>query len=90
MHIQQFYNDLTKNGRVDKTGGLSAKTIRNIHVAFRRALEQAVNDDLLMKNPIRGVSLPRQDKPVKEILTPEQQKSLEKQCLDHPWGNGIL
>ena len=90
MHIQQCYNDLARNGRVDKTGGLSAKTIRNIHVAFRRALEQAVNDDLLMKTPIRGVSLPRQDKPDKKILTPEQQKSLEKECFDHPWGMVIL
>jgi site-specific recombinase XerD len=74
MHIQHFYNELFKNGRIDGKGGLSAKFIKNIHVALHSALEQAVNNDLIVKNPLNGVTLPKQiHKPI-EILTQEEQK----------------
>lgn len=90
MQIQEFYNNLLKNGSLRKKGGLSPKTVRNIHVAFHRALEQAVNDDLIMKNPLRGVTLPSQKgKPI-EILTKEEQKKLVDNCGEHPWEMAIL
>lgn len=90
MHVQHFYNELFKNGRVDGKGGLSAKSIRNIHVALHSALEQAVNNDLIIKNPLRGVTLPRQDKKEREALTTEEQKKLVAECFNHPWGTAIF
>lgn len=90
MHVQEFYNELAKNGRVDGNGGLSAKSIRNIHIALHRAFEQAINNDLLVKNPLRGVTLPRQDKKPRDALTIDEQQRLVNNCPDHPWGVAIL
>lgn len=91
MHIQRFYNDLLEKGSLRKDGkGLSPKSVRNIHVALHQALEQAVNNDLLMKNPARGVKLPASDKNTRTALTEEEEKTLIKHCYDHPWGMIIL
>lgn len=90
MQVQQFYNELLKNGRLDKKGGLSPKTIRNIHIGLHRAMEQAVYNDLIIKNPLKGVSLPKQTKKPIEILTPEEQKQLVDKCFDHPWGVAVF
>lgn len=91
IHIQQFYNDLLKNGNLRKEGkGLSPKTVRNMHVAFHRALEQAVNNDLLVKNPARGVNLPKLGKGTRTALTEDEQKNLMEKCFDHPWGMAIF
>lgn len=90
MHVQQFYNQLAKNGKVREKGGLSAKTIRNIHIGLHRAMEQAVYNDLIIKNPLKGLSLPKQiNKPI-EILSQEEQKQLVGKCFDHPWGRAIF
>lgn len=90
IQVQQFYNELLKNGRLDKKGGLSPKTIKNIHVGLHKALEQAVYNDLIVKNPSKGVSLPPQTKKPIEILTPEEQKQLVDKCFEHPWGAVIF
>lgn len=90
MHVQEFYNELSKSGRLDKKGGLAPKTIRNIHIAFHRALEQAVHNDLIIKNPSKGVSLPKDTKKPIEILSQEEQKQLVGKCFDHPWGMAIF
>jgi len=90
MQVQQFYNELLKNGRLDKKGGLSPKTIRNIHIGLHRAMEQAVYNDLIIKNPLKGVSLPKQTNKSIEILTQEEQKQLVSKCFDHPWGIAVF
>ena len=59
FQIQKVYNQMQKDGRVDGAGGLNPKTIRNIHLTLHKALEQAVKDDLIVKNPLKSVSLPR-------------------------------
>lgn len=61
-----------------------------MHVAFHRALEQAVNNDLLMKNPARGVKLPKLGKGTRTALTEAEQKNLIKKCFEHPWGTAIF
>jgi len=88
--IQKVYNQLLLNGRVDGKGGLNPKTIKNIHLVLHKALEQAVKDDLLIKNPLKSVTLPRMINKEIEILTPDEQKRLEKECSEHPWGMAIL
>lgn len=90
-NVQSFYNDLQIKGRMDgREGGLSPKTIRNIHITFRRALEQAVKEELIFKNPLSSVSLPRVCKKEIEILTPVEQKDLVRNCNEHPWGMAII
>lgn len=90
MQIQQFYNDLLKNGSLRKKGGLSPKTVRNIHVPFHLAMERAVNNDMIAKNPLNGVTLPKQNAKPVEILTQEEQKRLVDNCGNRPWEIAIL
>lgn len=91
IHIQPFYNQLLIDGRVDKKGGLSPKTIRNIHIVLHRALEQAVKNDLIIKNPLYSVSLPKNVKKEIEILSPDEQRKLVEICKgDEPWYMAIL
>lgn len=95
--VQLFYNELAKNGRVkkntkNKKQGLSSKTIKNIHIVFHRALEQAVKNEILVKNPLKNITLPKLTKKEIEILTLEEQKKLVALCstLEHRWHMGIL
>ena len=56
------------------------------------ALEQAIKDDLIVKNPLRSVTLPRDKDNKAETLSPDEQKRLVKVCSDiaHPWCMGII
>lgn len=55
--IQHFYNQLL-DGQAGKSG-LSAKTIKNIHGVFHKALQQAVSIGYLRFNPSDACTLPR-------------------------------
>jgi len=88
--VQKIYNEFLKSGRVDGKGGLSPKSIKNIHVVLHCALEQAVKEDLLIKNPLNGITLPRRTQKQIEVLTPEEQKKLVNCCLEHRWDTIIL
>lgn len=59
LQLQTFESDLLKTGRVDGSGGLSPKTVIQVHRVLHRALGQAVRWELLVRNPADGVSLPR-------------------------------
>ena len=74
--IQGFYADHKKNGRLLRTElygeGLSDQTIRGIHTTLHAALDKAVEEKLIFRNPADSCKLP----PVKgremKILTPEE------------------
>ncbi len=74
--IQGFYTDLKKNGRLLRTElygeGLSDQTVQGIHTTLHAALDRAVEEKLLFRNPADSCKLP----PVKgremKILTPEE------------------
>ena len=59
--VQGFYNDL------QRTKGLSAKSIKNLHGVLHSALKQAVTVGYIRQNPADNAILPRCDKP--EIQT---------------------
>lgn len=88
--VQQVYNELLVSGRIDGKGGLSAKSVKNIHIILHRALEQAVKDNIIIKNPLKGVTLPRLIRKKIEILSPDEQKCLIEKCSDHNWGTAII
>jgi len=68
--IQRMYNDKLK-------GGLSPKTIRNMHGAFHRSLETAVRLGFIPRNPSSACTLPRaEDKEIQPLDTPDIQKFL--------------
>ena len=71
--LQTFFNGKYRNGRLDGKGGLSEKTLKNMHDMFKRALDQAVDSDRISKNPINGVKLPKGTKPDRRVLDPQEQ-----------------
>ena len=74
--IQQFYTGLKQSGRRLRTElygeGLSDQTVRGIHTTLHSALDKAVEEKLIFRNPADICKLP----PVKgremKILTPEE------------------
>lgn len=60
--IQEFYNFKLQKGRLDGKGGLDPKTIRNLHNMLHKALEQAVQLNLIPRNPCNATTLPKKRK----------------------------
>ncbi len=75
--IQQFYMDKSKSGRLDKAGGLSPKTLRNLHNMLHKALNQAVRLDMIPKNPTDFAVLPKHRKKEMRYFTILEQQKLQ-------------
>lgn len=57
--IQNFYNQRYESGRADGKGGLSAKTIRNLHNMLHQAFEQAKINGMILHNPTDNAVIPK-------------------------------
>jgi len=53
VHVQQFYNSL------QRSKGLAARTIKNVHGILHKALKQAVVLGYIQRNPADNATLPR-------------------------------
>lgn len=58
VRINAFYTDLLASGRRDGKGGLSPKSVRNIHVMLRKALADAHRWELVARNPVEQANPP--------------------------------
>ena len=76
--MQAFYNEKAKNGKLDGSGGLNPKTIKNMHDMIHRALDKAVHLDMIPKNPSDFVTLPKFRRSEMRFLTLEEQKQLQE------------
>ena len=83
-HLQELYRQKFESGRGDKKGGLSARTIQLIHRICHAALEQAVREDLIIKNVARVVSLPKRQRKEIRPMTEEQVKIFLQANKDEP------
>ena len=79
IQIQKFYNDLQKNGRVQryqhielKNKGLSVRVVHGIHTLLNNCLEQAVAERLILVNLARGCKLPKMEKREMKVLPEEK------------------
>jgi integrase len=68
--------DVRRHYREKLDVGLSPRTVQIIHTVLRKALQQAVRDDVLPRNFCDAVTAPRQTKKEMQPLTPEQAKRL--------------
>ena len=57
--LNSLYRQLLAQGRQDGKGGLSVKTVRNIHVCLHSALAYAAKNNLVVKNVATDASPPR-------------------------------
>ena len=74
--VQKFYNRIKKEGRVrehpvhGKT--LADSMVRSVHMMLHEALDMAVKERLLAKNPTNGTTIPKCNYPEKQILGDNQ------------------
>lgn len=57
--LTRYYAQLLAGGRRDGRGGLSVKTVRNIHQVLRKALEDAVSLGYTARNPAALAKAPK-------------------------------
>jgi integrase len=72
VQLNLFYAHLLENGRRRGSGGLSPKTVRNIHVMLHRALKDAVRWGYLPRNVAAAVDPPVGRSAERHVWTPEQ------------------
>ncbi len=72
-HIQALYNEKSAKGQIDGSGGLSASSVRHIHITLHQALRQAVRNNLIPRNPTEATELPKMKRPKIKVFTVEQQ-----------------
>ena len=87
--VQNFYNDRILNGRKDGKGGLSSKTMHNMHNMFHQAMEQAKINGLIMQNPTENALIPRQPKKEMRVLSVQEQMKLLSVVHMHRLGFAI-
>lgn len=80
VDIQTFLTFLQTQGRLDKKGGLSSKTIYNYFVVLDAALEKA-RGKVIVDNPITGIHLPEVQPIDRRVLTPEEMEIFIKEIL---------
>ena len=87
--VQNFYNDRILNGRKDGKGGLSSKTLHNMHNMFHQSMEQAKINGLIMQNPTENVLIPRQPKKEMRVLSVQEEMQLLSVVHMHRLGFAI-
>ena len=87
--VQNFYNDRILKGRKDGKGGLSSKTMHNMHNMFHQAMEQAKINGLIMQNPTENALIPRQTKKEMRVLSVQEQMKLLSVVHMHRLGFAI-
>ena len=74
--IQQFYTHLKQNGRLLRKElygeGLSDQTVRGIHTTLHAALDKAVEEKLVFRNPADSCKLPPAKSREMKVLAPEE------------------
>ena len=78
--IQKLYKDLQENGRLRgcqkrKQPGLSGSTVRGIHMMLHNALDRAVKERLILRNPTEDCIIPKLEKQEMKILHPEDMRA---------------
>ena len=74
--VQKMYNALKQNGRLrvgaDGEKGLSGSTVRSVHMVLHEAMEYALREHLIVKNPTESTTIPEASGAVMNILNDEQ------------------
>ena len=81
--IQQFINSLTNGEKAE----LSGKTVKNIYGVLHKALNQAVENELIPHNPASACKLPKVKKPPIHTLEPEEITRFITEAMKDDYGN---
>ena len=86
--MQRFFAWLKTEGRADQSDGetgLADSQLRNIHSLCRRALEQAVSENPIPRNPASGCKLPPARKGEMNVLSRESMQKLLIQAKEEKY-----
>jgi len=74
--IQKFYNKIRKEGRVKRHPllgyALADSVVRKIHMTLHEALEAAVKERFIVRNPTNGTTIPKKSYGEKQVLGDSQ------------------
>ena len=74
--VQKLYKWLKTNGRInehyEKGDALADSSVRSIHMLLHQALDEAVRQRLIVKNPTDGTVIPKANHAPKQVLTEAQ------------------
>ena len=70
-------------------GGLAPKTVENIHLVLSSGINYALNEGLIIKNPLLTVKLRREGKKEIEVFSREEQQKIIAECPNHYYGMAI-
>jgi integrase len=76
VHIQGFYSDALKSGRVDGKGELSPQTVLHFHRLLDHAMKRARKRRLIAVNPVEDVDPPKVEEREMQTLDDEQAAKL--------------
>ena len=90
--VQKMYNWLRENGRInehyERGNALSDSSVRGIHMMLHQAMDAAVQERIIVKNPTDGTVIPKAYYAPKNILTEAQlQKFLDVVRQDAAWSD---
>ena len=91
-HLERLYAELADHGRADGGGGLNPKTIVEIHMILRRALDDAVKRELLVTNPARIAHAPKRrplSSPASRVWTAAQLSHFLTATRDHRYHTAL-
>jgi integrase len=73
--LNTYYAELLKTGRRNRDGGLSPKTVRNVHSLLHKSLGDAVRWGHLARNPASLAAPPKAARPEMKVWSPAQLRS---------------
>jgi len=81
--LNTHYTKLLISGRTDGTGGLSHRTVRYCHTILRKALNDAVKLELVVRNVCDAVDPPKDNAKKRSPWTAEQADAFANIIMDH-------
>lgn len=82
INIQQFYTKELESGRLDGKGGLSPKSVLNIHRILKKSLNYALKVQMISRNVAEFVEVPKQKKYNAAFLNEQQVKEMLEALKD--------
>jgi len=72
----EVYAKALDSGRLDGTDGLAPQTVRHMHRVLNQAMSQAARWQLISKNPLESISLPKASRAVFNVYDLSETKAL--------------
>ena len=90
--MQKFYNKIKRQGRVNEHHlhgtELSNSMVRKVHMVLHQALNVAVRERLIVRNPTLGTTLPKKTYTEKQVLCDSQlERFMEAIKVDKYWND---